>query len=160
MRNSWTLWRSYRRNRMLWVCLHTDYLTLLDKPDMIDSVTAVNVLCVYVCLYYSSVTQRERETDSCYWDQPANHHGTSSHAQVSASVSVCGHVFVCVYVGTRYAVPQLNPSNPSTSSLHAGMMLTVPAFLWIMFLPSTDITLDRCVAVSNVLCPRFTLNTN
>ncbi len=34
-----------------------DYLTHLDKPDMIDSVTAAKVLCVYVCLYSSSVTQ-------------------------------------------------------------------------------------------------------
>lgn len=49
-----------------------------------------------------------------------------------------------VYVGTCYAVPQLNPSSPSTSSLHAGMMLTVPAFLWATLLLSTDVTLDRC----------------
>lgn len=53
-------------------------------------------------------------------------------------------VLVSVYVGTCYAVPQLNPSSPSTSSLHAGMMLTVPAFLWTTLLLSTDVTLDRC----------------
>lgn len=136
-----------------------DYLTHLDKPDEINSVKAANVLCVYVCLYSSSVTQRERETDSCYWDKPSDLHGTSSHTQVSASVLVCGHVFVCVYVGTRYAVPPLSPCNPSTSCLHAGMM-SVPAFLWSFgpcyLCPLTLTWID--FAVSNILCPSFILN--
>lgn len=147
-RSLWTRWRSYRRNRTPWVRLHTrlhNHLTPLDEPDMIDSVTAANVLCVYVCLYSSSVTQRERETDSCYWDQLTSLHGTRSCTQVSASVlgGVCVCVCVYLYVGTRYTLPQLNPSNPSTSSLHAVMMLTVP-ILWTTELLSTDVELYRC----------------
>lgn len=43
-----------------------DYLTRLDKPDMIYGAAEANVLSVYVCLYSPSVTQRERETGSCY----------------------------------------------------------------------------------------------
>lgn len=136
MRTSWTLWRSYRRNRTLWVgpvhADYTDYLTLLDKPDMIDSLTAANVLCVYMCLYSSSVTHREGETDSCYWDQPANLHGTGPHTQVSASLSVCWHVCVCCVWAHAKLFLSWIPSNPHSSSLHAGMMLTVPAFLWTM----------------------------
>lgn len=137
------------------------YLTHLDKPDVIDRVNATNVLCVYACLYSSSVTQRERETDPCYWDQSSDLHGTGSHTQVSASALVRGHVFVCVYVDTSYAVPPLNPRSPSTSCLHAGVMLNVPAFLW-SFEPCYFylLTLTGYVfALCNLPCPSFILKT-
>lgn len=110
-----------------------NYLTRLDKPDMIDGVAAANVLSVQVCLYSSSATQRERETDSCYWDQSANLHGTSSHTQVSANVcvSTCVSVFVRARVSVWvHAMLILSwvPSIPVPVVMCEGMTLTVSAY--------------------------------
>lgn len=82
-------------------------------------------MCVYIPLQLRS--EKEKQTPVI---------GTSPQISMvpvrtrrSVPVCWCVGMCLCVYVGTRYAVPQLNASNPSTSSLHAGMMLRVPAFL-------------------------------
>lgn len=161
MRTSPTRWRSYRRNRTPWVCLRIglhDYLTPLDKPDMTDGFTATKCslcLCVFIFLFSYAARKRNRPL----WLRPARKSPwyQSARAGQCQCVGVCGHVFACV-CGQMLHCSQLNPSNPSTCSLHADVMLAVPTFLWTTLHVSSDISLNGCSWKR--LCPRVILNTN
>lgn len=145
MRTSRTLWRSYRRNRMPWVYLLTGSTTIsLSYINLIWLIALQRrMFSVFMCVYIPLQLRSEKQKQTPVIETSPQISMVPVRTRRSVPACLRVGMRLCVYVGARYAAPQLNPSNPSTSCLHAGMMLTVPAFLWTMLLLSTDITLDR-----------------
>lgn len=121
-----------------------NYLAKLDKPDMIDSFTAANVLCVYMCLCFTLQLRSEKEKQAAVIETSPQISIVPLRARRSVPVCWCVGMCLCVCMWA-HATLFLSwiPSHPSTISLHAGMMLTVPAFLWTLLHLSTVVTLGR-----------------
>lgn len=77
---------------------------------------------VFMCVYIPLQLRSEKEKQTPVIETSPQISMVPVRTRRLVPVCWCGHVFVYVYVGTRYAAPPLNPCNPSTSCLHAGMM--------------------------------------
>lgn len=158
-RTSWTFWRSCRRSRTLWVCLHTHTHKALWLSHLLgqtchdwwrSSGECSLCLCLFIFLFSYVARKRNRllllnPFRISPWYQSA-HAGQCQC--VGASVCLC--ISVCVWVCTRYAVPQPNPSNPwSSCCLHAGVTVPVfPSLQLCYFYPPTWVDVAVCLSVS------------
>lgn len=158
-RTSWTFWRSCRRSRTLWVCLHTHTqgtVTIsLARTDLSWLMAFQRrVLSVFMSVYIPLQLRSEKEKQTPVIEPISHIPMVPVRPRRSVPVCWCVRMFVyicvCVWVCTRYAVPQPNPSNPwSSCCLHAGVTVPVfPSLQLCYFYPPTWVDVAVCLSVS------------
>lgn len=92
-------------------------------------VLQLQMFSVFIRVYISLQLRSEKEKQTPVIEIGPQISMVPLRTRRSVPACWCAGMCLCVFVGTRYAVPQRIPSNPSASSLHAGVMLAVSAFL-------------------------------